>query len=97
MTNLRKLAKGQVCDIRLPGICNGNTETTVLAHVRMVGLSGTGIKAPDLFGAHACSDCHDAVDGRRDFGLSVFERRLALLEGVIRTQAKLIELDLLHW
>lgn len=97
MTNLRKLAKGQVCEIRLPGICNGNPETTVLAHVRMIGLSGTGLKSPDLFAAYACSDCHDAVDGRTNYGLSAFERRLALLEGVIRTQAKLIELDLLHW
>ena len=97
MANLRKLAKDQVCEIRLPGICNGNPETTVLAHARIAGISGMGIKAPDLLAAHACSACHDAVDGRSNYGLSVFERRLALLEGVMRTQAKLIELDLLRW
>ena len=97
MTNLRKLAKGQVCEIRLPGICNGNPETTVLAHARIAGISGLGLKAPDALGAYACSDCHDAVDGRSNYGLSVFERRLALLEGVMRTQAKLIEMGLLRW
>ena len=30
--NLRKLAKGRDCQVRLPGICNGNPETVVLAH-----------------------------------------------------------------
>jgi len=40
MTNLRKEARGRNCQVRLPGICNGNPETTVLAHYRMAGLNG---------------------------------------------------------
>lgn len=31
MANLRKEAKGRECQVRLPGICNGNNETVVLA------------------------------------------------------------------
>ena len=32
MVNLRKAAKGQMCQIRIPGSCNHNPETSVLAH-----------------------------------------------------------------
>lgn len=88
--NLRKLAKDKPCMIRVPGICNRTPETTVLAHLRMIGLSGAGLKAADWFAAWACSDCHDYVDNRRYRALPE-ERRLALLEGVIRTQHELVE------
>lgn len=64
MTNLRKLAKDQTCTVRIPGICNGNRETVVLAHIRK-GFFGAGIKPPDICGVWACSSCHDAMDGRR--------------------------------
>ncbi|VEI70653.1 82 prophage-derived uncharacterized protein ybcO [Serratia quinivorans] len=43
MTNLRKEAKGRDCQVRMPGICNFNPETTVLAHYRMAGTCGTVI------------------------------------------------------
>ena len=32
MANLRKEARGRECQVRIYGICNGNPETTVLAH-----------------------------------------------------------------
>jgi Protein of unknown function (DUF1364) len=48
--NLRKLAKGMECQVRLPG-CNFDPETTVLAHYRLAGTCGIGIKPPDLLGA----------------------------------------------
>ena len=35
MVNLRKAAKGQMCQIRIPGYCNHNPETSVLAHYRL--------------------------------------------------------------
>ena len=93
MTDLRKLAKGKPCMVRFPGICNFNPETTVLAHVRMGGLSGMGIKAEDLFGSWACSACHDYVDGRTHIMTHDRDaRRLALLEGVLRTQSELVRL-----
>jgi hypothetical protein len=71
--------------VRLVGICNHNPETTVLAHVRMAGISGMGLKADDLLGAWACSSCHDAIDRRQHTDLDRDFVRLAHLEGVMRT------------
>jgi Protein of unknown function (DUF1364) len=64
--------------VRIPGICNGDPETTVLAHYRLSGVSGIGFKAPDICGAWACSGCHAYVDSHH-------EAKLMLAEGVIRT------------
>lgn len=89
MANLRKEAQGRECQVRLPGICNGNSETVVLAHFRMAGLCGVGMKPNDLFGAWACSACHDEID-RRTRLTDAGEAHMAHLEGVIRTQAALI-------
>lgn len=84
--NLRNAARGRPCQVRLPGICNHNPETTVLAHYRMAGLSGMGMKAPDLCGAWACSACHTHVDTHRDDATA-----RAFLEGVLRTIAALVK------
>lgn len=89
--NLRELARGKPCMVRVPGVCNYNPETTVLAHVRMVGISGMGVKAPDVLGAWACNACHDYCDNRGYEG-DPYSRRLMLLEGVMRTQCELLKL-----
>lgn len=85
MVNLRKEAKGRECQVRLPGICNHNPETVVLAHFRMAGMNGVGMKPDDMFGAWACSACHDEID-RRTRKLEYDFVRLAHAEGVMRTQ-----------
>ncbi|MDA5482163.1 DUF1364 domain-containing protein [Yersinia intermedia] len=87
MANLRKEARGRECQIRIPGVCNGNDETSVLAHYRMSGTCGTGIKPDDLQAAIGCSDCHDAIDGRKKSDYTRDELRLLHAEGVFRTQA----------
>ena len=86
---LRKAARGRECMVRLPGVCNHNPETTVLAHVRLAGVSGMGLKADDLLGAWACSSCHDAIDRRSHTDLDRDYVRLAHLEGMVRTIAQL--------
>lgn len=88
--NLRRYARNQPCMIRLPDVCNHDPATTVLAHFRLIGISGTGLKSPDLLGAWACSACHDAVDRRAHMDLERDYVRLAHLEGVVRTQAALL-------
>jgi hypothetical protein len=93
--NLRKAAQGRPCMVRLPDICNHNPETTVLAHIRMAGISGMGIKADDLLGAWACSACHDAIDRRSNTDLDRDYVRLAHLEGMARTIAQLRKEDLI--
>lgn len=65
MTDLRKNARGRMCMVRIPGVCNWDQNTTVLAHIRRAGSAGVGQKPPDIVGVWACSDCHDAIDGRR--------------------------------
>lgn len=85
--NLRREARGRECQVRLPHVCNGNSETVVLAHFRMIGLSGMGIKPDDIFGAWCCSACHDVVDKRRFVkDLDPTFIRLAHALGVFRTQ-----------
>ncbi|STJ45117.1 DLP12 prophage [Escherichia coli] len=64
MADLRKAARGRECQVRIPGVCNGNPETSVLAHIRLTGLCGTGTKPPDLIATIACSACHDEIDRR---------------------------------
>lgn len=96
-TDLTKLAKGMPCQIRIPHVCNRNPETTVACHIRMIGISGAGFKAHDLLIAFGCSDCHAVVDGKQQCDLGPGERRLMLLEGVMRTQAWLVESGFIHW
>jgi hypothetical protein len=80
--------------VRLPGICNHNPETTVLAHYRLAGQSGIGMKSPDLLAAWACSACHDAIDRRSHTELERDFVRLCHLEGMARTIAAIDKLDL---
>ena len=60
---LRDSAQGKDCTLRLPGVCNFNPETTVLAHLPC-GMKGTGMKGPDVLAVFACSSCHDVLDSR---------------------------------
>ena len=85
MADLRKAARGRECQVRIPGVCNGNSETSVLAHIRLAGLCGTGIKPPDLIATIACSDCHDEIDRRTHFVDAGYAKECAL-EGMARTQ-----------
>lgn len=88
MTDLKKLARGRSCTVRLP-CCLGSPETVVLAHYRLAGFSGIGKKPSDLLGAWACAACHDAVDGRAPSDLPRDLLRLYHAEGVMRTLAAL--------
>ena len=98
MTDFRREARGRECMIRSP-VCSSNREETVLAHLRMVGISGMGLKAPDLLGAWSCARCHTLVDtgrytapdGSYDVQLTRDDRDLLLLKGMARTQAQLIK------
>lgn len=85
MADLRKAARGRECQVRIPGVCNGNSETSVLAHIRLAGLCCTGIKPPDLIATIACSACHDEIDRRTHFVDAGYAKECAL-EGMARTQ-----------
>lgn len=86
--NLRTSARGQECAIRIPNYCCFNPETTVLAHYRLVGLSGAGFKSPDVCAAFACHICHDICDGRKQITeFTAVEIAVMHLEGCMRTLA----------
>lgn len=97
MTDLRKLARNKDCTVRVPEVCRGDCETTVLAHVRRIGISGGGLKAPDLLGAWCCYPCHMAIDGQTPSQFTREELHLMHFQGVMRTQNKLIELGVVKW
>lgn len=61
-TKLTRAARGRDCTVRLPG-CPNNTETTVLAHYRLAGTCGVGMKPNDLQGAWACDYCTPSLTG----------------------------------
>lgn len=95
MTNLRKLARGQPCRVRLPGICT-NPETVVLAHLKN-GWYGS-LKPPDIIGVHACVGCHDAIDGRsHPKHLTRDEIDLAAYRGLCETLAYYASNDIVRW
>jgi hypothetical protein len=93
MADLRKAAAWRSCQVRLAGC---QSEPCVLAHVRLIGVSGLGIKAPDLLGCWACDSCHRAYD-TRGRGDAADDVELAFLRGVMRTQAQLIREGVVKW
>lgn len=95
MSKFRNAAHGQTCQVRVPGVCNFNPETTVLAHYRLAGTCGTGMKPMDLIGAWCCSGCHDAIDGRSKTAHTRESLDLMHLEGMVRTIAALHKQGLL--
>lgn len=93
---LRKSARGEECTLQIPGVCNGNPETTVLCHLDVLSESGMGFKCSDLSAAYGCSDCHDAVDGRvlvKGFAPEDFWSHAA--RGIVRTHIRMIETGVL--
>lgn len=88
---IRDFSRGQQCTLRLP-CCNGDPATTVHAHIRRFGWAGTAQKPADFLGVHACSACHDALDGRADAGLCGFED---VLRAMGETQLRLFKAGLL--
>ena len=73
------------CQVRVPGHCNGDEATSILAHYRLAGYAGIGLKPSDDMAAISCSTCHDAIDGRIKTAYSRTELRLMHAEGVMRT------------
>lgn len=65
MSKITESARGKRCQVQIPGVCNGNTETVVWAHANSLQFGkGIGMKTHDLLGAYACQCCHDVYDRR---------------------------------
>jgi len=87
-SKLRKAARGQPCQVMLPGVCISDNDnlTTVLAHLPSGGMA---TKSPDLLGAHSCYMCHQHLDGAVNHDFDPGWLREKFNEGVIRTIKKL--------
>lgn len=83
-------AIGLPCSLRLPGICNHNSATSVMAHLPGIG-KGTSTKVSDLHTAIACSACHAAIDNFtwEKAGLTAAVVLDAMLRGHGESQARL--------
>ena len=92
MSAITKFAEGQPCTIRLPGICNYDSATSVWHHINSVRWgSGRGLKSPDVCGVIGCSDCGNVLDRRvktdldRDFVMK------HVMEGHLESIAMLVK------
>jgi len=92
LSKIRKSAKGEGCQVRIPGVCNFDPETVVFAHL---GGGGMGIKSSDAHGAYCCSSCHDAIDGRVKVNFTKDELKLMFFDAMVRTQLILINKGLI--
>jgi hypothetical protein len=62
---IRDSARGEQCQVRIPGACRGGTEHTIWSHAPLgAGGKGMGIKALDLCGTYCCTGCDAVVDGQ---------------------------------
>lgn len=93
-TPLRRLAKGQMCNVRAIGVCNWRPETTILAHIRLAGIAGFGHKPPDTCAVFACSACHDMIDVRTRNG-TLYKIANLLLDALLRQHAWYAEKEIL--
>lgn len=85
-----KSARGQPCQVRIPGICKPapDNETTVLAHLNGGGMA---FKNGNIHAAYACDCCHEWLDhSYAILGASRDRRDLYHLQAVIRTQVIMI-------
>lgn len=87
---IRDSARVAECCLRLPGICQGGTETTVWAHLNGGAYGkGMGVKAHDIFGFPACFSCHLAYDqNTHGLGDEIYRH---LLEAVCAGYLRLVE------
>lgn len=93
MSAITDYARGKPCFIMLPGYPH-LPETTVYCHLRMAGITGTGLKSSDLHGAFGCYDCHRVTEGDQ---LTAEEKLidrewldLVFLQAIIKTQAYIL-------
>lgn len=66
MSRITESARGEDCQVRIPGICTHDPATVIWSHARW-GAAGRGkaIKATDAAGAYACTSCDAVYDGQR--------------------------------
>ena len=91
---LRDSARGEECTVQIVGVCNYQSETTVLAHLPDES-KGMGKKADDFSACYSCSACHDALDRRVRSGALESECEWYMRRAMTRTIRRLYEKNLI--
>ena len=94
-------ARGENCTLRITGVCNFNSETTIPAHLNGAGWAK---KSDDNLICYSCSDCHTWLDGGYtkinldDYTPEQLKRAIRdseQLRGIVETNPKLIQKGLI--
>ncbi|MDZ7892343.1 MAG: nuclease domain-containing protein [Rhodoferax sp.] len=82
---LLTMARGRHCLLRVPGVCQGGTETTVAAHSNWACHGKAGArKADDQYSVWGCFGCHSWLDqGRAAKDVKQMAFRLAHIDQVL--------------
>lgn len=83
-------SRGQPCTLQITGVCTGDVETTVAAHIRDETF-GKSQKADDISIADACYACHRVFDGHGHTPLTSEEWHFYALRGLQRTFRNRVE------
>jgi hypothetical protein len=99
VSKIRDSAKGQQCQVRIIGVCTGDSSTVVWAHANgLASGRGMGMKANDLSGAYACQACHDCYDRRiKPKGITYEQIELDFYAGHLRSLDILIQKGLVKF
>ncbi|MEI8609966.1 DUF1364 family protein [Enterovibrio sp. Hal110] len=92
---LTQAARGQDCTLQIQGICCFNSETVVFAHFPSA-THGMSYKSDDFWGADACVNCHDVIDGRVKYEFGPGEKEDYMLRALHLTLARRIRLGLIQ-
>ena len=65
MSRITESARGEECQVRIPGVCTHDPATVIWSHARWSAAGrGKAIKAVDAAGADACTSCDAVYDGQ---------------------------------
>ena len=78
-------------------MCSFDPEKVVLCHIRQLGISGMGIKAPDILGYWACGPCHDVLDGRTPMMMDPMLLKVYESKAVYETINTLVKEGKIKW
>jgi len=94
VSKITESARGEECQVRLPGVCSFNPQQTVWAHANgLAAGKGKGLKSPDALGAYAFYACHMVIDGQMPTpsGMTRLEVLLAFHQAHQRSFIMLLE------
>lgn len=95
MTDLRKLARGMDCKLRIPEVCNRDSTTVVLCHIKR-GWCGS-LKPPDIVAVWGCHACHDVIDRRTQSTFTEEEIDSMILRALCEQLAMYSKMRIVKW